>query len=261
MVIGRETLHLQKMYTSLTCVALRTVKYSDRTSILSAYSAQRGRVSLSIPAGKGREAARLRALVMPMGVFECQADIRPGRDISPIRDVRAVVLPAAGNPVASVQAMFLADILQGLLSEPQQDEALFSFLASASRHLNLIATPTSPTTSKGTLANFHIAFLLRLQRFMGVEPDWSTYRTGSVFDMSGGIFRLQLPNHPRYLPAHEARAAWEIHRMTLRNCHVFKLSRSDRNTILDRLLAYFHIHFPTLPASDSAAILRHMFDF
>lgn len=68
--------------TTLTCIALRTVKYSDRASILSVYTAQRGRMSLAVPAGKGKSAARFRALTMPMAVFECQADVRPGREIA-----------------------------------------------------------------------------------------------------------------------------------------------------------------------------------
>ncbi|MDE6153062.1 MAG: recombination protein O N-terminal domain-containing protein, partial [Muribaculaceae bacterium] len=53
------------MYTTLDCIALRTVRHSDRHSILSAYTRQRGRMSFLIPAGNGREATRRRAMLMP----------------------------------------------------------------------------------------------------------------------------------------------------------------------------------------------------
>lgn len=249
------------MYTSVTCVALRTVKHSDSMSILSVYTAQNGRMSLAIPAGKGREAMRLRALIMPLSVFECQADIRPGRDISRIRDVRAVTLPASGNPVTAVQAMFVADLLQGLLREPQQDTVLFAYIADAAKRLSDLAAGGSPARRRSALANFHLAFMLRLTRFMGVEPDWATYRPGAVFDMAGGVFRESPPAHGRYLLSAEAEAAWKLRRMNLDNSGFFRFSRTERNTILDRITAYFHIHFPSLPSLDSTAILRHIFDF
>ncbi len=44
------------MYESIRGLALRTIRHDDRTSILSAWTAERGRVAISMPAGNGREA-------------------------------------------------------------------------------------------------------------------------------------------------------------------------------------------------------------
>ena len=246
------------MVTALTCVALRTVKYSDRASILSVYTAQRGRMSLSVPAGKGKSAARFRALTMPMAVFECQADIQPGREIAAARDVRGIILPPSGSPVASIQAIFLADLLGALLREPQADTPLFACLMDSARTLALYALPEERDGAR-RLPNFHLAFMLRLQRFLGIEPDWSTYTAGAVFDLEAGVFRHMPPPHPHYLTPQEAAAAVSLRRMTLENCHCFRLSRFDRNTILDRMLAYYRLHFPTLGAITSTDILRQLF--
>lgn len=67
------------------------------------------------------------------------------------------------------------------------------------------------------------------------------------------------PAHPHYLPPAEAEAAFSLSRMTPANCHRFRLSRLDRNTILDRLLSYYRLHFPTLPAITSTDILHQLF--
>ncbi len=74
----QETLHM---------IALRTVAYADDRSILSAYTRSRGFMSLLVRGGKGREASRRRALLQPMSVVECVADIVPGRDVSRIMSV------------------------------------------------------------------------------------------------------------------------------------------------------------------------------
>ena len=65
------------MYESLHCLALRTVRHDDRTSILSAWTAECGRVGISMPAGTGREAQRRRALTMPLAIFEGVVVSRP----------------------------------------------------------------------------------------------------------------------------------------------------------------------------------------
>lgn len=245
---------------NLTCIALRTVKYSDRASILSVYTAERGHLSLAVPAGKGKSAARFRALTMPMAVFECQAELRPGREIVNARDVRGIILPPSGSPIATVLSLFLADFLGALLREPQADAPLFAFLLRSAGELAAAAI-TGPDGERASrmLPNFHIAFMMRLQRFMGIEPDWSTYRPGSVFDMTAGVFRALPPPHPRYLNPEESAAAWRLSRINAGNCHLYRFSRFDRNRILDALLGYYRIHFPTLGTLPSTDILRQLF--
>lgn len=240
------------MYENLHCIALRTVKYSDRNSILTVYSRQEGRVAFLVPAGRGREANRLRALLMPMGRFECVADLRPGRDIHNFRDVRPSGLPPAGDPLRSTIAIFIADLLTGLLKEPMPDPLLFDFVDNSISALN-----DSATTG---LANFHIAFLILLSRFLGIEPDWGSYAPGMVFDLSEGIFRPSPPPHRNFLPSAESEALYRLRRINYRNMSKFSMSRFDRNRLLDYILLYYQLHYPTLPNLASLPILRVLAD-
>ncbi len=244
------------MLEHLNCIALRTVRYNDRNSILTVYTRQHGRLALLLPAGNSRQATRLRALAMPLGRFACVVDMRPGRDIFAMQQVRleptatGIGIP---SPVKATISLFLADLLAALLREPQQDEALFQFITEAVAAL---------ATAQGTaLANFHIAFLMQLQRYLGIEPDWSTYTPGAVFDLADGIFRPTPPLHNRFLPSDRALAAFTLRRLNFRNARLFAMPREQRNDILDTLLNYYHIHFPTLSALNSIAVLRTTFNF
>ncbi len=237
---------------------MRTVRYSDRNSILTAYTRQGGRLSFLVPAGTGRAAARLRALLMPMGRFECVADIRPGRDIHSIRDVKAVVLPPVADPLRSTIALFVADMLSTLLKEPMSDPLLFDFIDDALRRLG--ENRKGMMLEGAALLNFHICFLIRLTRFLGIEPDWPTYLPGAVLDFADGIFRPFPPSHRNFLPPGESEAASLLGRMNFRNLGHFRMTRFERNTILDRILLYYQTHFPSVGEPSSLSILRMMAD-
>lgn len=241
------------MFEPLNCIALRTVKYNDRHSILTAYSRQHGRVAMLMPAGSTRAAMRLRALSMPLGRFDCVAEFKPGRDILPVRDVRSAGGTSGASPLKAAISLFVADLLASLLREPQQDELLYDFISFTVERL--------VEASVVETANFHICFMMRLQHFLGIEPDWSTFGDARVFDMADGIFRSTPPLHGRFLPSAEAEVAYRLRRMNFRTARLFRFSRVERNMILDRLIQYYRIHFPGLGSISSLAVLRSLFDF
>lgn len=242
------------MYRQIECISLRTVRHSDSHSILTAYSRELGRLSLSLPAGKGRGAMRLRSLLMPLGRFECVADMRPNREIHPMRDVRPLGMPPVADPVRSSVALFIADFLTGVLREQATDQRLYAFLDEA---VSALSDTTSPLRlSSPSLANFHICFLVRLTRYLGIEPDASTYLPGRYFDMGGGVFTPFPPATRNFLPAGESEMAATLLRLTFRNMGRLRLSRFERNTILDRLLQYYRTHFPSIAEPRSLDILR-----
>lgn len=241
------------MLTHLHCIALRTVKYSDRNNILTAYSREMGRVALLMSAGGSREAVRRRAVTMPLTPFECIADVRPGRDIYNVREPRAL-LPLHGlhsNPVKGAVAMFMAELLGAVLTESQEDAALYAFLVDSVGRFD--------SMSRG-VANFHLAFLYRLGRYIGIEPDVSTYAPGRVFDMVDGTFRSAPPLHRRFLPPEDAATVALLSRMTWDNLAAFRFSRNQRNSILTAILEYYTLHYAALSGLNSLDVMRRLFD-
>lgn len=76
------------MYQPLNCIALRMVRHSDRHNILTAYARQTGRIAFLLPAANTPRALSMRALAAPMSRFDCMAQIRPGRDLFNISEMR-----------------------------------------------------------------------------------------------------------------------------------------------------------------------------
>lgn len=239
------------MYQHLRCVALRTIKYDDRRNIVAAWSAECGRVGLIVSAGNSREASRRRALMMPLGLFEGEVEIRPGFELLNIRDVRPMaVLPSiAGTPAKSVVAMFLAEVLERLLRESPPDAALSDFIFDSVRLLDTL----SP---RGT-ANFPLVFLCRLGALMGVEPDPSEWAPGKVFDMVDGVYRASFPSK-RWLDPEEAAIAHMVQRLTYATASRLAIPRRARQKILDTMLEYLSLHTVPLDSLKTLPILRDL---
>lgn len=240
------------MKTSLQILVLRVTPYSDRHSIVWAYSRREGSVSLLAGAGAGRGATRNRALLMPLSVVECVADIRPGRDIHPISQLRPLIAPTSmlSMPGRVMTAQFLAETLGIVLAEGQADEGMWAFLTQS---VSVLGDPAA----RG-MANFHIAFLFALARVAGISPDMSTYRPGYCFDMVDATFTPTLPLRRAALDARDADAMASLARMNYRNMHMYKMNRADRNRALDVAIDYFSLHYASLRSLHSLGVLRSM---
>lgn len=233
-------------------ISLRITRYSDTQSILTAYSRERGRIALALPAGRGREASRMRALTMPLGIVECETDLRAGRDILPMRQVRPLMIHADlhANPLKQMIAMFVSEVLAASLSAGEADERIFDFVAGAAGCLDKAGVHET--------ANFPLCFLYRLGEMLGVEPDISTYTQGSVLDMRDGRWRRSAPLHGECLSPAASQAAAMLSRMTFENMGAFRFSRAERAEGTDAILRYFSIHIAPLGTLKTLPVLRTM---
>lgn len=238
------------MKTSL--IALKVTRYSDTQSILTAFSRECGKVAFAMTVGKGKGASRLRALTMPLGLLECETDMRPDRDVLPLRQARplTVLSDMHSNPLKQMLAMFLAEVLAAVLRDSVPDASVYDYLDASIRYLD--AMPVDE------VANFHICFLIHLGRLLGIEPDVSTYAPGTMLDMRDGIWRRSIPLHGETLMPEESEVAMRLQRITYANMASFAFTREQRARTLDLVLRYYSLHVTPLSGLRSLEILRAM---
>lgn len=239
------------MNEKLECVVLRVIPHNERNVIVNCYSNLSGRISFVSPGGTGKEARRRRALLMPMCVVECVGAAGSGGLIR----VRDVSRPAGFgdftlNPLKSVVALFVADLLETLTRNVETDPMLYGFIRHAVSHLS--------TASPRATANFHLALMAGLIRYAGIEPDLSTYRPGYFLDMRDGIFRATPPLHTDFLEAAESAHAVRICRMTFASSRFFRLTRAERNRAMDVMLEYISLHLRDVRSLKSVDVVRSL---
>ena len=83
------------MYEKLRGIVLNTIRYSDKHNIVHIYTDGRGLMSFAVPIGKTPAARMRNAALMPLSLVDLEAAVRPGRELSMLREVPAQL--SAGN--------------------------------------------------------------------------------------------------------------------------------------------------------------------
>lgn len=234
-------------------IVLSTVRHSDRTSIVSVYTRDRGRMALAVSVGSGKTARRQAALYMPLSQIEFTCRSRTASDMYRPSSVSSLYTyhTLYFSPVKNSIGIFLAEFLTKLLRDAAPDPLAYRYISESLIALDSI---------EGSVANFHITFLAGLTTFFGIAPDLSTYRPGVMFDMRAGGYTGLHPGHPDILVGGAARLPLLLDRLNYANMHLFALSRANRSLLLKGMLDYWSIHFPGTGMLRSLEVLTTLFE-
>ena len=240
------------MHHKTQAIVLSNAKYNDKFSITHVFTRDFGRVSYLLPKTHGKRSKINPALFSPLSILNLEVEHLPLREIQRLKEAgRQTLLYDIGSDLTKVSlAFFLSEFLSKVLRETHNNEVLFDFLKNSIEVLE--------ETQSG-LANFHLTFMLGLTRFLGIYPNLENYTKGCCFDMLNGEFIFGIPAHNYYLRNRESAYLNELSRINFSNMHLFKMSRSDRNLIIERLLTYYRLHLYDFPAIKSLDVLRELF--
>ena len=216
-------------------IVLHTVKYKDTAMMATVYTEAAGRASFVVPVSRSRRAAVRSVLFQPPALVELEADVRPNNPVSRVKEARTAhpYLSLPYDPCKAAIALFLSEFLYRALREEAENRPLFAYLRSSLLWLD---------ECRAGFANFHLVFLMRLSRFLGLYPNLEGYADGDCI-----------------APAEAARIA-RLMRMDYATMRLFRLSREERARCLDVILTYYRLHLPDFPELKSVEVLRELFD-
>lgn len=240
------------MLQKLSAIVLYSFKYNDKSNIVHLYTGENGRMSVVVPASRPRKSSMTSSLFQPLALIEAEADIRPKNSLQRIREVRPAYtfcsLPF--HPYKTAIALFLSEFLFRALHEGGADLPLFTYLSYSVRWLD---------TCTVSFANFHLVFLMRLTRFLGIYPNTGNYREGDYFDLQNACFTSEKPFHGKYLEPWEAARLGQLMRMNYDTMHLFAMNHTERNRCLEVICEYYRLHIPDFPELHSLAVLQELF--
>lgn len=237
------------MEQKIRAIVLRTTKYGDERLIVDLLSREKGRISAIWRMRSGVKGRHMRNLFQPLTIIETNIISSPRRELALIGDTRLATvytsLPFDGVKVSL--AFFVAEFLIYATRELHTDLLMYDFVEQSLMWLD---------ASDRGVANFHMMFMLRMSRFLGFYPDVDSYQEGRFFDLREGKFTENAPFHSDVLQPQDARKMLVLMRMTSSNLHLFQLSRSERNRIVDFTLQFYRLHIPSFRELKTLDVLR-----
>lgn len=235
-------------------IVLHTLKYKDTSLIVHIYTEAVGRASFMVAVPRSRKSPVKPVLFQPLALVELEADFRPKADIHRVKEAKPFhtfsSLPY--DPYKSAIALFLSEFLYRALREEGENRPLFAYL-----HHSIVWLDEC----REGFANFHLVFLMRLSRFLGLYPNLDGYSSGDYFDLRNACFTSQKPAvHSDYLAPDEAECLARLVRMNYENMHLFAFSRDKRMRCLEMINTYYRLHQPEFPILKSLEVLRDVFD-
>lgn len=233
-------------------IVLENRKHSDTVSIVTLYTRTRGRMTFVSPSGSGPKARLRAARLMPLALVD--ADVRVSQT-KELQRLGAISSPHSWqdiyfNPIKSSLTLFLTEFLNRILRETAPDPNAWDFIRDCVCLLD---------ESDGSLANFHIAFLINFLPFAGIMPDTSLWNPGSWFSLHGAEFASFPSDRGAWLPPEEAALLPLLARMNFRNMGHFRFHVADRRKILAGLLRFYGAHYPGADNLRCIDVLKELF--
>ncbi len=241
-----------KMLTSSRGLVLRTIKYKDDAHIVDIYTEEEGTVSFLVRVSTSRRATVKSRLFRPMAMLHVEWNKHPASRLQRIKAARPdyIDVSIAFDAYKTSIALFLAEFLHCALREAPADRPLYAYLRASVVWLDLCAH---------SFANFHLVFLLRMTRFLGIYPNLSHHGEGQYFDLETGQFTDQPPLHNHFLMPADAARLPLLMRMNYDTMHLFRFGREERQRLLTAINDYYRLHLPAFPDLKSLDVLHELF--
>ena len=234
-------------------IVLHSLKYNDTSNIVDIYTELHGRTSFLVAVSRTKRSAVKSVLFQPLSLIELEADFRPTSTLYRIKEVKAYPFKSIPyDPYKSAIALFLAEFLFRAVKEEGENGPLFAYLKHSIEWLD---------ECESDFANFHLVFLMRLSRFLGLYPNLEDYHEGAYFDLLNACFTSLRPyKHSFFVNPEESFRLTHLMRMNYETMHLFGMSRTERARCLLIISDYYRLHIPGFQDLKSLAVLQELFD-
>lgn len=240
------------MLTTTKAIVIHTTKYGETKLFVDLFTKEYGRLSMVTSTHqKGRNKGK-NNLFQQFNIIEVEMDMRPNVNIQKIKEAR-IAYPAVSipfNPYKISISLFLSEFLYYALRNEQKDTILYEYIENSIIWLD---------TLERDFSNFHLIFMVRLTKFIGIWPNTEDFQYGDFFDLRNGYYTSIIPSHSDYLKKDEASFLNILFRVNFNTMRLLKLNRIERNRCANVIMNYYRLHIPNFPELKSFSIMQELF--
>jgi DNA repair protein RecO (recombination protein O) len=237
-------------------IVLKVVKYGETSVIVNLFTELFGiqsyivnGVRTSTKKGMGKANLFQPAAILDLVVYHNQLkNIQRISDFKWAHIYNGIFFNVHKNAVA----VFMVELLQKCLKEPETNAELFYFVEDAFLHLD--------KASDVITANFSLFFGLHLAGFFGFRIEDEYSETFSVLDLQEGRFTNATPYHQMYLQGTAAFQVAQIMKvMQPYELDEIKMNREQRRHILQAIETFYALHIQEFGQMKTLQVLQTIF--
>jgi DNA repair protein RecO (recombination protein O) len=236
-------------------IVFRTVKYGETSLVVFAYTELFGMQSylvngIRMASKKGGSKA---IFFQPASVLDLVVYHNEFKNLQRIKEFKWAHLfkHIFSDVHKNAVALFMVELLNKCLREPEANPNLFYFIEDALLHLD----EASPTVT----ANFPLFFSLHLAVFFGFRISDEYSGEDQYLDLQEGVFSANRPDHPHYLDEKGAGVTSHILKVMHPNeLEDLKLNQEFRRNLLQAYETYYALHIADFGTMKTLPVLREM---
>nr|WP_121269468.1 DNA repair protein RecO [Pedobacter schmidteae] len=216
-------------------IVLKTTLYSENSVIVQIFTEKFGIQSYMINGVKKPKAKIRMNMLQPLHLVDMIVYHKTNTNIQRVSELRPapVFKNIPYDIIKSTIVLFLNEVLYKSIRQQTTDQHLFDFIFNAicwfdeTEELNV---------------NFHLAFLVKLSRFLGFAPSTQTKSDQSFFDLQEGEFKSSIPVHAYFLDKTDASLFISLFSVPFEKINEINMENQTRRDLLDKILVYYTLH-------------------
>ncbi|HVM86540.1 MAG TPA: DNA repair protein RecO [Puia sp.] len=236
-------------------IVLRTVKYGETSLIADIYTELFGRQSYLINGvrSSSKKGMGLANLFQPAAILDLEVYHNELKSLQRIKEFKwgylykNIFFDVLKNSVA----LFMIELFQKCLKQPETNSELFSFAEDAFINLD--------ESADMVLANYALYFSLHLTSFFGLKIDDNYSEKDNILDLQEGFFVNERPLHGHYLEEKLSLVTSQLLKtMQPGELREINLNREIRVVLLNAYKNFFALHIQDFGIVKSLPVLQEL---
>lgn len=236
-------------------IVLRAVKYGETSLILTVYTDLFGTQSYLVNGIRtsSKQGNNKAAFFQPASLLELVVYHNEFKNLQRIREYRwsHIYRHLFFDVRKNCVALFMIELLQKTLKQPDPHPELFAFIEDAFMHLD--------DANDTVVANFPLFFCTQLMGFFGFRISDDHDSAHPIFDLAEGAFVKDLPLHSHYI----GEPASSIFSQLLKVMHPSELDElsmniEKRRTLLQALQVFYALHISEFGTMRTLPVLQEV---
>lgn len=247
--MSQQTLHHTKG------IVLRSVKYGETSLIVTIFTELFGTQSYmvnGVRSSKGKQGAKAQ-FFQPASILDLIVYHNEFKSLNRIKEYKWSVLykDMVFDVVKHNVALFMVELLQKTLKQPDPNAELFYFIEDAFIHLD--------SADRVILSHFPIFFATHLTYFFGFRISDTYDELHSILDLQEGQFVEEAPLHAHHIGAPLSRQISKLLKAGHpEDLHELMFSGVDRRGILQACLLFYSLHVEDFGTMKTVSVLQEV---